>query len=257
MILLLLSVNIHCSLENKKQTKKKLLFNNGHIKLNDGCFDTNGDPISGGVDDTTCPQAYLNLYITLPAETPPTDELDAYNTACLKTGCAENCHDFLFPSSGTPTFDETFKASFKSKCIPPGAGDLFIDICTKGDDTKATGLKDNDDCVESYEKLLNALPDTANPRNKSSTLLAGEAAALEEFSTKCKNTICSKDACYSAIIKTVPTEFNSVLKDTISKNCNPITEESQGGENYGFVYSKCNQFILLFGFVLISFNFWL
>jgi hypothetical protein len=268
MILLLLTANIHYSSQIKKQLNKKISFNNKQIKLNaDACYD--GETlIKDGTDGPGCAQAYVDLYKKLPASVDPTAEVGAYNGACLATGCAETCHDLFYPDGSSVTYDATFKASFKEACIPPGAAALLIDACTKGDDTKVTGLKDDDDCIESYEKLLEVLPDPTNSRNKSRKLLESEGEAFAVFSSKCLNTICSKDACYSAIIKTTPTVFDSVLKDKISKNCNPKTEDSQSGEDSqggedpqgggdsGIVFSKCNHFLLLFGLFLINFNFW-
>jgi hypothetical protein len=278
MILLLLTANIHYSSQIKKQLNKKISFNNKQIKLNDDCIDTanGGVLITEGTDAPGCAQAYVNLYKKLPVGADAAAEVTAevtagvaaYNAACLATGCAETCHDLLFPDGNSVTYDAAFKASFKEVCIPPGAAALPIDVCTKGDDTKVTGLKDDDDCIKSYEKLLEVLPDPTNSRNKSRKLLDGEEEAFADFSSKCLNTICSKDACYSAIIKTAPTVFDSVLKDKISKNCNPKTEDSQSGEDSqggedpqgngdsGIVFSKCNHFLLLFGLFLINFNFW-
>jgi hypothetical protein len=232
---------------------------NNHIKPKDICVDaTTGAPKTDLSDGGTCSQTYVNLYKKLPSATVLTTDLEAYTAACPATQCAKPACNTLV-SATSITYNDAFKTSFKANCIPAGASTLLIDACTKGDDTKVTGLEDASDCIKSYEDLVKLLPDTDPARRDkfNMSFLEGEAAAFTSFATKCLKSICSKDECYAAIVKTPPSLYNAALKKSLTEKCDPNPTGEGGNGDSGLFSLTINNALLLFAIVITNFNFWL
>jgi hypothetical protein len=224
----------------------------------DACTKGDDTKVTGLTDLSECPQKYIDLYKKLPSTTPLTSDLAAYAIACPATQCTKPaCINII---GGTSiNYNAAFKASFKDNCIPIGAANLLLDECRKGDDTKITDLEDKEECIKTYEDLIKLLPDavSAGKNRFNKSLLEDGATAFTSFVTNCLKSICDKDDCYEAIIKTTPDEYDSVLKKTLTENCNPHPTGGDGNNNVGLLSISNNKIILLVTIIVMNFNFWL
>jgi hypothetical protein len=186
----------------------------------DECYDSSDNKVSGLTDTNDCPTAYISLYKKLPADgAPPTSELNNYKQECGDLKCIEGCYELLV-TPGTNVFDENFKTSYKTNCMPTDAASLYLDVCTKGDDTPASSLTDELDCITVYDALIELLPNPIGSRKANISLLTVESDAFISFTTHCRKSICDKATCYNAIGKDTPSAYNAALKDLILQSCN-------------------------------------
>jgi hypothetical protein len=192
-----------------------------HVKPKvDECYDANEAKVSGLTDTANCPAAYINLYKKLPADgAPPTSELSTYKQECGDLKCTDGCYELLV-TPGSNAFDENFKTSYKTNCMPTDAASLYLDVCTKGDDTPASSLTDEPDCITVYDALIELLPNPTGSRKANISLLTAESDAFTSFTTHCRKSICDKSTCYNAIGKDTPSAYNAALKDLIIQSCN-------------------------------------
>jgi hypothetical protein len=239
---------------NKEQLK---------LKTADACYADISDTtaiITGLTDDSTCPQKYVDLYKVLPAASKPTAQFNAYTEKCLATQCAKTaCYEIIVKLGGASVFDAAFKSTYKANCIPSGAANILIDICTKGDDTAVTDNTDKDECYDSYLDLIDLLTPVDRRLNRKAhnrTLLAGEeAAALKVFTEKCPATICASTECVSSFVKATPT-FDDSLKTLITAKCKPKEPESGSGDS-GTIGTIASQKLLIVLLFFIQLHFWL
>jgi hypothetical protein len=216
------------------------------------CFDGTPPVLIPNLADTNdCPAKYIALYKQLPSATDLTSDLTSFQTECLGTICAkQTCIDVV--NAAQVNYNEAFKTSFRTNCIPTGAKTLPIDVCRNGDESVITTLTDAEDCLASYDALIAALPDTAKKLNMS--FLSAGTTEFAAFMTKCLKSVCNKEDCYTEIVKKSPVTINAALKTTLNNKCNPHPPPA-GDE--GIFTRSANAFFLGFGYYLTFIILWL
>jgi hypothetical protein len=221
------------------------------VCLKDGVLDTTL------TDDPDCPDIYVSFYNKLPSDTKLDADLANFNEKCTKSICSEtDCATLV--NDASKAHDTAFKTSLKENCIPTGAENLDLDQCRKTDDKVITSLVDAKDCLDSYDALIELLPNSAAGKKFNQTLLAGEAEALKAFQTKCAKFICNKEDCYQAIIRTAITTYDSALKTTLQEKCKPPTvtaptpDPAGGKGNNGYLSGTVSIFLLFISSFLAS-----
>jgi hypothetical protein len=204
------------------------------------------EPVSDP-DDATCPATYVSLYNKLPSTTTLDTDLAAFNEKCLLTICSKPACVTLV-NGVNKVYNDAFKTSLKANCLPTAAADLNLDQCRKTDDKVISSLEDADDCLDSYDALIELLPETTTPAKKfNRTLLSTGADAFGAFKTKCAKFVCNKEDCYQAIIRKTISTYDNVLKTTLQETCNPhpATAPPGGNTGNGYLSGTVNVFLLL------------
>jgi hypothetical protein len=220
------------------------------------CKDADGVAISTAPDGSGCNQAYVNAYKAIPADTDVKNIIKAYSLACATTTCKDGCYEKTVGAATSYTYIADDKPIFKSKCRP--AGKAPGDICFEGDDTPITDQLDTDKCYDSYSKLIEKLPATASGKKnaKNQTFLEGELPFYTKFLEDCSKTICTKEGCYEAIAKKVPTVWDVALRTSITSKCT-VTEPSKESSSIGVPGIRVHKTLALIWFALFSIQIWI
>jgi hypothetical protein len=208
------------------------------------CVDEDtGEKLTGLVDTEDCPGTYIDFYKKLPSSTALADDLTAFQTECVATICAkEPCVTLV--NAQSVTYNDAFKTSLKTNCIPNAAKTLSLDICRNGDDTLKTTLSDAEDCLASYDALIAALPVSDTTKKLNTSFLTGGETEFSAFLTKCAKPVCNNNDCYAKIVKKSTVTLNAALKATLNSKCDPHPPPA-GDE--GIFAKSANALLLTFG----------
>jgi hypothetical protein len=197
-----------------------------NLLTKDICYEEDDTPLDLVDDTNDCPSAYVALYNNLLVIANVETSLSEFKTKCPTKTCDTGCYELTVAHDSTAAYTGGDKTNLKSKCKPTGASALKKDVCYEQDETKITGQTDTNKCQESYDKLIAALPATAEAKHRkrnaqNKTFLDDPQTLFNAFTNDCSQTICSSDACYDAILKIPPTQWTFDLRTAITTNCEP------------------------------------
>jgi hypothetical protein len=226
-----------------------------NIQFKAAVCEKDGVPIEDLADDDGCPATYIALYKKLPSSTDLTTELSSFHTDCVATICAKpTCVTLV--NAATITYNEAFKDSLRTTCIPSGAAALSLDSCRNGDETIKTTLSDKESCLASYDALVAALPDADPAKKLNASFLAATQADFDKFLGDCLKSVCNKEECYTAIVESTPTGLNAALKTTLTSKCDPHPQTPPAGDE-GIFTKNVHELFSAFGILLSFIIFWL